>query len=130
MALNWSCCCSCPDPATKVACVAASHYCPNGTTTPQKVADQHYSIKDVNSAGRVHQAACEAGWYCTSGERWSCDLDNIDHRPHWAEAIWPAGIYCPPMSATPIEVDPGWYSTNDTMGRRIDRRQCDAGPFV
>ena len=108
-----------PSVASKSACTKGS-FCGAGSVLPQSLTQGHYAVDasgNIAVEEAVDEAICQAGSYCSGGERTTCE----------------AGHVCAVGASLATEARPGYY-TSDSAGKfmeegAVEERLCPAGSY-
>jgi hypothetical protein len=114
--------------ATQHVCGNVGFYCAAGSTIPSAVTSGHYSTPTtVDSTMRTAEMRCEAGYYCSGGEKHSCPIGH--YCPAGSAGKIPCvdpSTYCPALSESPTAVTSGMYSIAEAGGERTSQEACNA----
>eukprot|EP00947_MAST-08B_sp_MAST-8B-sp1_P003749 g3749.t1 len=93
----------------------ARWYCPSSKMDEPMAMDPAYYGGGGTTTTLTVATPCEAGFFCSAGERKECGG---------------AGLYCPVKSASPTPVDSGFYSMGGTSANaRTGQTECEIGNY-
>eukprot|EP01031_Cornospumella_fuschlensis_P033632 gene33632-40683_t len=115
-------------------------YCPPGSPRPLPVGEGYYVVQEEapEGGGYTSQLPCPPGTYCTRGQRFPCPAGRWGGRSQLTgpqcsgecrsgfycpegsilssfSACGPPSVFCPPASAQPTPVSPGWYTVGSNL---------------